>query len=87
MPYVTLPGGIVAHVKMAKSPRRRCSAKTECGLRCSNFGTFQCDYPVWPSKTCDAHVCRAHAIDVGPDVHHCPTHATAQQGLFTSLVT
>jgi hypothetical protein len=86
MPYVQLPGGIVAHVKMAKPRQRRCSAIGEHGVRCSRPGAFQCDYSVAIGRTCGAYICRQHAASVGPDLDHCPKHANRQAGLFTGLV-
>lgn len=85
MPYVRLPGGVVAHVKMAKRPRRRCTG-TEGTFPCPTPATHQCDYLIAPGKTCNAWFCAAHATSVGPDLDHCPTHARAQAGLFTGLV-
>lgn len=85
MPYVRLPGGIVAHVKMARPRRRQCSASTR-GERCGNVASRQCDFALGSGRTCDAHICSAHATSVGPDVDHCPTHAGQQAGLFTGLL-
>lgn len=85
MPYVRLPGGIVAHVKMAKPRRRRCTG-TEGGYPCQIPADHQCDYLVAEGKTCDAWMCAAHARSVGPDLDHCPAHSGAQAGLFTGLV-
>ncbi|MGN4188738.1 hypothetical protein [Burkholderia gladioli] len=31
-------------------------------------------------KICDRHLCAAHAHQVGPDVHFCPTHLAASSG-------
>lgn len=86
MPYVRLPGGIVAHVKMAKPRRHQCSASGRHGIRCGNVATFQCDYPLGGGKTCDAWCCRVHATSVGPDLDHCPVHAGHQASLFTGLI-
>lgn len=85
MPYVRLPGGIVAHVRMAKQRRRRCIG-TEGGHPCPTAATIQCDYQVAQGKTCDAWCCTTHASSVGPDVDHCPNHARAQPGLVTGLM-
>jgi hypothetical protein len=81
MPFVRLPGGIVAHVKMAKPRRRRC-----CVDACLIAATKQCDYALGKGRTCDAYICGRHAASVGPDLDHCPTHARAQAGLFTGLM-
>jgi hypothetical protein len=80
MPYVQLPGGIVAHVKMAKPRRRLC-----CATGCTTASTKQCDFAIGAGKTCDAYICSAHATSVGPDIDHCPKHAGRQAGLFTGL--
>lgn len=85
MPYVRLPGGFVAHVKMAMPRARRCIGKERGGAPCPRPATFQCDYQVAAGKTCDAWCCRAHASSVGPDLDHCPTHAGQQAGLFSGL--
>lgn len=59
-----------------------------CGLRrtsphcrvCGRTVEFECDWKV-PNKvpnkltgTCDAPLCRIHALQVGPGKHLCPTH-------------
>jgi hypothetical protein len=81
MPYVTLPGGIRAHVKMARPPRRSCSAEG-----CTRWATKLCDFAVGPKRTCSKPICDQHAQSVGPDLDHCPVHAGRQSGLFTALV-
>lgn len=86
MPYVRMPGGIVAHVKMAKARRRRCCG-SEGTYPCPTAATIQCDFRTAKGKTCDAWCCAAHAREVGPDLHHCPTHAGQQASLFTGLLT
>jgi hypothetical protein len=48
---------------------------------CRNPSARLCDYPIGPlqfgrePKTCDAPVCTAHAVKVGPNADHCPPHA------------
>jgi hypothetical protein len=86
MPFVRLPDGMTAHIKMAKPRQHRCSAMCESGMQCSRPGSIQCDYATGKGRTCNAYVCRAHATSVGPDIDHCPTHARHQAGLFTSLM-
>ena len=85
MPYVRLSNGVVAHIKMAKSRRRRCVG-TEGGHPCPVAATRQCDHPVGTGKTCNAWICSSHAIVVGPNIDHCPDHVASQRGLFTGLV-
>jgi hypothetical protein len=67
MPFVRLPDGGVAHVKMGKPSRRRCSS---CGTR---WASRQCDYPKGKG-TCDKHLCDGCAVTVGPDLDYCPDH-------------
>lgn len=86
MPYVRLPDGTVAHVKMAKQRQRRCCG-TEGGHPCPTAAALQCDFALGAGRTCDAYICAAHAREVGPDLHHCPKHAVHQAGLFTGLQT
>lgn len=85
MPYVRLPNGITAHIRVAKPRRRRCVGN-DGQHRCVTPAGYQCDYQVGPRKTCDAWICGRHALQVGPDLHHCPDHAHAQAGLFTGLL-
>lgn len=85
MPWITLPGGITAHIKVAKARRRRCVG-TEGGHPCPASATIQCDYPLGNGKTCDAYICRGHAKRVGDNLDHCPTHARQPAGLFTGLI-
>lgn len=81
MPYVTLPGGIRAHIKVARRPRRVCSAEG-----CASWSTKLCDFAIGAKRTCSVPVCDAHATSVGPDLDHCPLHAGKQCGLFTELM-
>jgi hypothetical protein len=53
-----------------RRPRPRCACGTPASL--------QCDAPTKRrSGTCDRHLCTACAVEVGPDRHLCPTHATS----------
>lgn len=36
---------------------------------------FFCDWPTSAGKTCDLPLCEAHAVQIGPNKHHCPAHA------------
>lgn len=85
MPYVKLPGGIVAHIRMAKPRRRRCIG-AEGGHACPTAATLQCDFPTTAGKTCDVYICPAHARRVGTELDYCPAHAHQPAGLFTALV-
>lgn len=80
MPFVNLPNGVVAHLKVARRPRRVC-----CAQGCSAWSTRLCDYALSAKRTCNAPMCDAHATSVGPDLDHCPAHAHVQAGLFTGL--
>ncbi len=90
MPYVHLPGGITAHVRMAKPRRHRCCG-TEGSSPCPTPATIQCDAPTaGRKKTCSVWCCEAHAREIGPDQHHCPYHASqrgqaSQQGHIRDL--
>ncbi|MBB5443251.1 MULTISPECIES: hypothetical protein [unclassified Paraburkholderia] len=48
---------------------RRCSVDS-----CRAPSGYQCDFPVSRGKTCDRHLCAAHAREIAPDVHYCPRH-------------
>lgn len=57
-----------------------------CGTRqrrqycaCGRASDFLCDWKVREKKsgTCDAPICKAHALEVGPDKHLCPQHQRA----------
>ena len=41
---------------------------------CKTASTLQCDYPLLHGQTCDRYLCRAHAINVGPDRDYCRHH-------------
>jgi hypothetical protein len=85
MPWIQLPNGVSAHVRMAKTPRRRCTG-SEGTYACPTPATHQCDYLVDAGQVCNAWICAAHATSVGADLDHCPAHASARQGgLFTGL--
>ena len=85
MPWVRLPNGMTAHIRVAERPRKRCTG-TEGSYPCPVAATRQCDFHIGVGKTCDAWICDAHATSAGPDLDHCPTHAGKQAGLFTSML-
>lgn len=65
----TLPNG-ARGVLCTRSRRPRCA--------CGQPATLQCDAPTKrKSGTCDRHLCAACAVEVGPDKHLCPGHATS----------
>lgn len=41
---------------------------------CADLPTFLCDFPIAAGKTCDKHLCAAHANIVAPDTHFCAGH-------------
>jgi len=50
---------------------------------CRNDGVRLCDFPLGGGKTCDAPICRRHALQVGPETDVCPNHRRnfqSQQG-------
>lgn len=47
---------------------------------CGGIATKQCDYPRKPKPSrarCNAHMCAAHAVHVGPDLDWCQLCAAA----------
>lgn len=71
MPCDHIGGAIVC----TRGRRHRCST-------CLKPSTFQCDWKVGKTgagkpKTCDRHICAAHAQQVGTDKHLCPDHQAA----------
>jgi hypothetical protein len=62
--------------------------KPRCSVAgCNAPSGFQCDHRGPSGKTCDRHLCAAHAHRIGDDVHFCPTHLAEtggerQRGLF-----
>ncbi|TAM02173.1 MAG: hypothetical protein EPN70_17635 [Paraburkholderia sp.] len=55
--------------------RGRRRAPPPCSVDgCAASSGFQCDYSVGRKRTCDRHLCAAHANEIAPDVHYCPEH-------------
>jgi len=66
---VNQPGGGAAIVcSRGRRPKQKCIA-------CNAEAPLLCDWPVGDGKTCDAPICRRHAVHVGPDRDYCPEHA------------
>ncbi len=95
MPFYRHAGFGVIHMKGSKLPAP-CGAqilvdgKAETCLVCSSY---LCDGPSKTARrTCDRALCEAHATQVGPDAHLCPTCRTealdeiGQRNLFTHVV-
>lgn len=98
MPFYRI-NGMTVHVKGSKKLPPPCSASV--GLQtsdgqamqiCGGYSAYQCDWEIGSGRTCDRHVCEAHAHQVGKNRHYCPAHhcehldAQSQPGLFTQLV-
>lgn len=70
-------GGSVAIVCGSRRARRHYCA-------CGATSGFQCDWKVGRTatgevKTCDRHLCGAHALEVAPDKHLCHEHQQAHE--------
>lgn len=98
MPFYRI-NGMTVHVRGSKKLSPACSAsvglRTSDGLAmyiCAAPSGYQCDWDMGKSRTCDHHVCEAHAHQIGHNKHYCPAHYRdhldnqSQPGLFTSLV-
>lgn len=98
MPWYRI-NGMNVHVRGSKRLPPPCSAAV--GLQASDGAAmticaapsgFQCDWDIGHDRTCDRHVCEAHAHQVGKNKHYCPAHRQQHLddqvlgGLFTSLV-
>jgi hypothetical protein len=72
MPFVRLPGGQVAHVRMSKPRRRRCKV---CGHATDERFLRECDFTLPNGKTCDLLMCDKCAFQVKPNFDLCPEHS------------
>lgn len=72
MPFVRLPGGNVAHVRMSKRPAKRCKM---CNRLTSERWQLLCDFVLPSGKTCDLLMCTVCAQATGPETDLCPKHA------------
>ena len=77
MPFVKLPDGSVAHVCMAKQPRKRCSS---CGCLTEHDELRECDWKVGDGKTCDRLICVGCSVVPAVDKDLCPEHAAVWKG-------
>lgn len=81
MPWIRIPGGGVAHVKMTGHAQR--------GLkfcRCSYIATKLCDWRIDDAgRTCDEPICDAHAWSPAPDKDLCPRHLEQYRELLRNL--
>lgn len=101
MPWYRLHG-MTVHMRGSRLPVPCGAASVIDGknVLCLAPSGFLCDGPASDGRardyqgygTCSTHLCEAHAHQVGPDRHYCPTHhrehevSLAQPGLFTELV-
>lgn len=67
--HVHLPSGGYAIVKT--------SGKRLVQCQCGALSQFQCDWKTGKDRTCDRHLCPAHALEVGPEKHLCEEHQRA----------
>lgn len=72
MPFVTLPGGQVAHVRMSKPRSQRCKV---CAHLTAHRFLRECDFKLPNGRTCDLLMCQNCATSIGPDQDLCPQHA------------
>lgn len=64
MPIMRTPSGYVIV----------CGPRLHSCIVCGALSTKQCDYPRKPKPSramCNAHMCAAHAVHVGPDLDWC----------------
>jgi len=83
-------GGTMVHLKLsgkrstwpppccARIPSNE-AAKPE--VRCMGISSILCDWPLDGGGTCSAPLCSEHAVEVGKDLHLCPTHAPRRDEL------
>lgn len=78
MACIPFAGGIVC---TTRARRRRCQAPG-----CSSWASRQCDFPLEDGKTCDRHICEAHAraqSGSGADrIDYCPAHPLERRERF-----
>jgi hypothetical protein len=98
MPWYRV-NGMTVHVRGSKKLPPGCGesvgVQTSDGqamMVCLTPSSFQCDWDIGAGRTCDRHLCEAHAHQVGKNKHYCPAHRLedhehrGQAGLFTELV-
>lgn len=77
MPFYRF-NGLTVHVKLSgkgsKRPPAPCCAKLSTGERCCAISVLLCDWKLGDGSTCDAPLCDAHGVVIGPDKHLCPIH-------------
>ena len=69
--WIRMKDGTTAIVCGGRHRKHKCRV---CGRR----ATLQCDYPTDKDKTCDAWLCRVHAVPMGRNVDWCTTHEQPQ---------
>lgn len=72
--HIRMSDGTTAIVCADGSKAKKC-------VECSRESKFLCDWkmPERKSGTCDAPICRDHALEVASDKHLCPWHQKAYE--------
>lgn len=87
MPFYRMDDGaggtFAAHVNFGRKggPAPCVAHDVELDERCSRMSVALCDAPAGKTVagrplTCDAPICAKHRTSVGPNLDHCPRHAT-----------
>lgn len=93
MPFYKI-NGMSVHIRGSKKlpPGCRAGVGIESVAACLAPSGYQCDWDIGSGKTCDRHLCAAHAHQVAKNRHYCPAHfqehtaSQRQTALFTELV-
>lgn len=72
MPWLRLPNGQVAHVKLS-------GIRMKSWCQCGEAASLQCDWKLGRKTRCDAAICAKHGKEVGPNKHLCPEHQAAYE--------
>jgi len=59
-------------------PSGRRKKLPDCGF-CGDPATMVCDHRDAEGKLCDTPICETDAVEVKPNIHHCPSHAGKKQ--------
>lgn len=97
MPWYRI-GGYMAHIRMDKRQQKKAPPACQflrwekrdnpdgvtcerVRVRCMCMAPYLCD---WPG--CDVPICSDHVLELGPELHVCPTH-NHKRGLLSRLLT